>query len=134
MTVKYFHGGPRGLREILPPCATGAPSCASYGAGNVCRRDRVYLTTVYEAALIYAGMHPSGNGVVYEVAPVGDVWPDPDYLGKAGESVEAASARVIRKFRIDGKTLRRIRNDILADPLLRKGVQRSGLVPSVEEV
>ena len=117
MSVKYYHGCPRGLREILPPSATGAPSCASYGGAAVCRRDRVYLTTLYDAALIYAAMHPSGNGVVYQVEPVGEITLDPDYLGPAGESVEALRARVIRKFRIDGKTLKRIRDEILADAL-----------------
>lgn len=114
-SVKYFHGGPRGLREILPSEITGAPSCASYGGAEVCRRDRVYLTTIYKQALIYAAMHPSGNGVVYEVEPVGVVELDPDYNGPPGESVSAVSARVLRRFRIPNKDLMRIRRWILEE-------------------
>lgn len=112
--LKYYHGGPRGLREILPPSVTGAPSCASYGAEGICRRDRVYLTTLYEAAILYAAMHPSLNGVVYEVEPVGEITPDPDYLGPAGECVEAERAIVVRKFKISGKDLDRIRKGVMA--------------------
>lgn len=58
--TRFFHGGPRGLRQILPPSVTGARSCASYGAeaARVCRRDfdedtlftaRHYLDRMMEA-------------------------------------------------------------------------------------
>lgn len=96
--TRYFHGGPPGLKsEILPPERTGAASTAQYGAGAVCRRDRVYLTTIPDAALIFAACAPSlAPGWVYEVEPVGDVEPDPDYLGPAGESMSATRARIYR--------------------------------------
>ncbi len=115
MSQRYFHGGPRGLREILPPEKTKAPSCASYGGEKVCRRDRVYLTTLYDAALIYAAMHPSGNGVVYEVEPLGTIEADTDYMGDPSESVCAPSARIIKRHRVPGKKLQRIRKAIMED-------------------
>ncbi len=77
----YFHGGAPKLRagsEVLPPNTTGAKSLASYGANGVCRRDRIYITPSIEAAMLYAGMHPSGKGQIYTVRPVGEIEDDPD--------------------------------------------------------
>lgn len=113
--VKYFHGGPRGIKAVLPSIDTGAASCASYGGDGVCRRDRVYLTTIYEAAIIYAAMHPSGHGVVYEVEPIGDIEPDPDYMGRPGESVCCPSAKIIKRHRIPGKVLKKVRAACMED-------------------
>jgi hypothetical protein len=104
----YFHGGRAGLYpgdRILPPSVTGVPSSQDFAHGmeelaaKVVRRDRVYLTTDVEVALMWAGLHPDGNrkrgGDVYRVVPDGDVEPDLDYLGDDGASVQAASALIV---------------------------------------
>lgn len=99
----YFHGGVPGLTPgcmILPPTMTKVRSCSEFGAAGVHRRDRVYLCTEPEGALIYAVMHPSGKGLVYQVQPVGAIEPDPDWTGPAGISVQVERARVIRVFRV----------------------------------
>ena len=73
----FFHGGPRGLREVLPSSITGVPSTASYGAEGICRRDRVYVTTDLSAAIMFAAGNPFGAQAVYQVEPEG-LEPDPD--------------------------------------------------------
>ncbi len=96
--VRYYHGGPPGIRgEILPPERTKVPSTADYGAGAVCRRDRVYVTTNPVGALIFAAGAPSNMpGWIYEVVPFGEIEPDEDYNGPAGESVCCCRARIRR--------------------------------------
>jgi len=109
--VTYYHGGIRGLQPgdlILPPDETGAVSVADVGApteelsirvAQVHRKDRVYLTSDVFAARVFASLHPNSRrrygGDVYEVEPIGDVEPDPDYLVGDGGSVQAARARVV---------------------------------------
>lgn len=109
---RYFHGGPRGLKMILPSSQTGAPSLASYGGEGICRRDAVYITTDPDAALIYAAGHHSLNGTVYEVEPVGELRPDPDCT-LPGLAFEASSARVIREMRPRGKDLKKVRRELV---------------------
>lgn len=113
MNDKYYHGGPRGLKKILPPSITGAPSCASYGAGKVCRRDKVYLGLTAEHAMIFAAMNPSGPGAVYEVEPVGVAEHDPDWFGEPGESVQADAAIVIRRVPVKTKLLIKLRKELM---------------------
>jgi len=109
----YYHAGPRGLTVILPPAVTKTPSCASYGAGRVCRRDRVYVTTSLEAAIGFASLvPPRGDGAVYEVVPV-DPTPDPD-CDMPGLSWEAVRADVVRLVPIPGKVLRKARKIMMA--------------------
>lgn len=96
MSVRYFHGGPKGRQRggfILPPNLTRAKTLANYGAGGVCRTDRVYVTTDLRAALLYAAGVP--KGVIYEVKPVGELEPDPDCL-EPGLSFQCESAKVVR--------------------------------------
>lgn len=104
----FYHAGPVGLRQILPPVVTGAPSAASYGAEGICRRDRVYVTTSLPAAIGFASLcPPDGRGAVYEVEPTNPV-PDPD-CSEPGLSWEAERARVLRRIRVPGKLLKRAR-------------------------
>lgn len=99
MSGPFFHGGVRGLRRggvILPPRITGVPSNADYGAEGVCRRDRVYLVDELDQARIFAILAPPvGHGDVYEVEPLGEQEPDPDYSGP-GECLQAELAKVVR--------------------------------------
>ena len=99
--ARYFHGGPAGLRRwVLPSEMTGVESTADFGAERVCRRDRVYMVTDPELALIYAGGAISQQpGWVYEVEPFGDIEPDDDWHGPEGMSVCARRARIRRVHR-----------------------------------
>lgn len=119
--VRYFHGGPRGLRVgsyILPPTETGKRSLSDYGAAGVHRRDRVYVATDISGAAIYAVMHPSMNGVVYEVAPEGDIEPDPD-CDQFGLSFSCVRARIIAVRKMRGNFMRKARKALLADAHIR---------------
>jgi rifampin ADP-ribosylating transferase len=104
----FYHAGPIGLREILSPSITGAPSTAAYGAAGICRRDRVYVTTDLACAVGFASLvPPHGAGAVYEVEPVNPV-SDPD-CHMPGLSFEAESARIIRRVSVPGKALKQAR-------------------------
>lgn len=110
--MRYYHGGVTGLRPgqfILPPTETDTVSISDCGAptdelsqrvAEVHRRDRVYVTTDLDAARVFAAYAPFGNnrrgGDVYEVQPVGDIEPDPDYLADDNASVCCERARVLR--------------------------------------
>lgn len=107
----YFHGGVRRLRvgdRILPPEQTGALSVADVRSApddmkteidRVHRRDRVYLTTILDAARLWAGLHVGGDarrgGSVYRVEPEGEIEHDPDYLSDDGGSIACPSAVVV---------------------------------------
>lgn len=96
----YFHGGQRGLARgslLLPPSRSGAKNTISDFAARMVGswdRDRVYVTSSFDAALIYAVMHPS-QGWVYQVEPVGDLQQDTDCL-ESGLSFACAEARILR--------------------------------------
>lgn len=103
----YYHGGPAGRRHgdrLLPPADTGALSLSEYGAAGIHRKDRVYLTTAYAAALLYACAWP--DGVVYQCQPVGDLEPDPDCT-EDGLSWQCGSARVVEVIKPSGKEMKR---------------------------
>lgn len=111
----YYHGGVPGLSAgdlLLPPAETGERSQADLGNGK-CRRDRVYLTTVPVVASMMAAAWridtADVSGDVYEVEPLGEVEPDPDYSGPAGESVQVPRALVIRLVKM-GAPRRRVRH------------------------
>ena len=92
----YWHGGRRGIQRgayILPPNITKAPSLSEFGAAGVHRKDRVYVTTIQAAALLYASGLP--GGVIYECEPLGEIEADPDCT-MPGLSFQCEKARVIR--------------------------------------
>lgn len=103
--MTYFHGGVPGLAlgdSLLPPSVTGRPDGSvsiieRHGLdGAHVRGDRVFLGTL-EVAYLFAAMYPlPEGGWIYEVDPVGDVEPDPDYTGGADESVQCPSAVIVR--------------------------------------
>ena len=95
---QFWHGGPRGLKGwILPSSETGVACTADYGAGKVCRRDRVYLTTNRTAAEMFGCMAPSKKVSVYLVEPVGELEKDEDCRDDA-LSVQATKARILKEF------------------------------------
>ncbi|MFW6010842.1 MAG: NAD(+)--rifampin ADP-ribosyltransferase [Gemmatimonadota bacterium] len=111
----FYHGGPPGLHVgdmILPASETGAPSCSEYGAAGVHRADRVYLCTDIHGALLFAAMHPSGKGRVYEVEPEGEVEPDPDWTGRPGVSVQAPRAKIVRVHNLSAAVRRQVRQAV----------------------
>lgn len=101
--MPYFHGGPAGLTGglVLPPSETGVEPC-----NRVSRRDRVYVVTQEEDALLYAVLHPSGSGKVYLVEPIGALAPDPDCKVE-GLSFECERARVVSVWRVPSSGDRR---------------------------
>jgi hypothetical protein len=114
--VKYYHGGAPRLRPgdfILPSAITGASTNADYGAEKVCRRDRIYLTSDFQAATFFAAMHHSNHGAIYEVEPVGEVIHDPD-CNEPGLSFECERAKILRVFDIKGSTRSKIRRKALS--------------------
>ncbi|RVK97498.1 hypothetical protein CN150_10550 [Sinorhizobium meliloti] len=115
--VRYFHGGFGGLtvgQIVLPPATTKAPSTARFGAAGVCNTNKVYVCTDQHGALLYACMHWSGCGKVYEVEPIGELTPDPDAL-RAGFSFECDKARVLRVIRVRGKLIKQVQPNMLRE-------------------
>lgn len=103
--IKYFHGGPRGLKAgdyLLPPKDTGARHCSEFGAAGVHRTDRVYVTPEYNGALLFASGHD--KGVVYQCEPVGTLEPDPD-CNTPGLSWQCEKARIIKVIKPKTKHL-----------------------------
>lgn len=97
--TRYFHGGPPGLTKILPPTVTGARGLAPYGTGQVSQRDKVYITTDFTDAMVYAVGEPSGKGVVYQVQPAHPLEPDPDCLID-GLSYACRSAQIVKVYEV----------------------------------
>jgi len=99
---KYYHGGFGKLRvgdQVRPAIETGVRSASDYGAEGVHRRDRVYLTTNPDAALIFAALSPCRCGTVYEVEPIGVLEHDPDCseLGLSYQCERAIVKSIYRK-------------------------------------
>lgn len=100
--MKYFHGGVPGKRFadlIQPPAVTGYRCASDYGAAHVHDRNKVYVTTNLEAAMMYAAMHPSGRGEVYEVKPIGELQADPD-CSEPGLSFVCDRAKVVQHMKL----------------------------------
>lgn len=101
MKERWYHAGPAGLHEILPPVVTGAVSTAHYEFTTkpVCRRDRVYLVNSLPIAWQIASLNPVG--MVYEVQPLGDIEPDDDFVsrGDGVRSVHCESAVIVGRHR-----------------------------------
>lgn len=108
--MSYYHGGVIGLRVgdlVLPPSESASAWCLAdvddedlrRRMAEVHSRDRVYMSTNLNDAVLWAGCYPQGTrrrgGDVYRVEPVGEVEPDPDYQGDDGASVCAPRARVV---------------------------------------
>ncbi|SDG35574.1 NAD(+)--rifampin ADP-ribosyltransferase [Pelagibacterium luteolum] len=121
MGERYYHGGFGGLRVgmyVLPPSITKAASTADFGAGTVCRKDRVYITSRFENAMEAAAMHPSGRGRVYEVEPIGEIAVDPDSVMFPGQdpwSWECERAVVVAIHKLRGKDIKRIKKLVGAE-------------------
>lgn len=110
--MMYYHGGPRGIVGFIRPAIeTGATSCSDYRAAGIHRRDRVYLTTNPNTALMYACGHKSG--AVYVVEPIGSVENDPDWLGDPGVSVQCERAKIVAARPVKGSIMRKVRRQVM---------------------
>ena len=114
--VKFYHGGAPGLSEILPPIETGSSCSSDYGAGHVHDRKKVYITTDPNAALIFAALHPSRDGVVYQVEPYGEIENDPD-CDQDDLSFQCDGAIIVGIKRYPVGTLSAVRREILPPEL-----------------
>ncbi len=126
--TRYYHGGPPDLQVILPSADTGARCLADYGAHSVCRRDKVYVVTSFTGAAIYASLHQSGRGMVYEVEPQGPLEPDPDFHGPGTDGVMSYCclwARVLKRHRLTADTMQTVRY-IVATERSAKADRRAG--------
>jgi hypothetical protein len=99
--MTLFHGGQFGLcpgQMLLPPCESGATNtllaqAVKAGLSTPARADAVYVTSSFDAALMYAALHPSG-GAVYVVRAIGELRADPD-CDQPGLSFECERAVII---------------------------------------
>ncbi len=109
---RYYHGGRGGMAKgqfVLPPSMTGAKSQANYG-NNLVDRSRVYVTTDYMAALMYAVTVRDGD--VYEVVPDGELLDDPD-CSEPGISFSCPRARIVRRLRFTRAERETVRQGLL---------------------
>jgi hypothetical protein len=75
-SIRYFHGGNRGLRVgdyVLPP---NVASGVDFAGHPLHQKDRVYVSTALAHAHFFASARP--NPIVYEVEPEGAIELDPD--------------------------------------------------------
>src|SRR5665213_1312644 len=91
---RYLHGGKAGLKVgayLLPPSVTGV---AQNGVVPDCvrRKDRVYITTDPNTAIVWATACGASN--FYEVEPKGELTDDPDHKG-SGISFECEKAKIV---------------------------------------
>lgn len=117
--MTYWHGGFPRIRvggKILPPSITGHKCASDYGASDVHSRDRIYITTSFDAAKIWASMYPSNEAVIYEVSPIGEVEPDPD-CSAPGLSFQCSGATVVSKIYLAKHVAKAIRSYLLMDAL-----------------
>jgi len=110
---KYFHGGPAGFQRhsfLLPPTITKAQCTTELvGSNPVHRRDRVYITTDINAALLFACVFK--RAAIYEVEPVGNLEIDPD-CDANGLSFECEKARILRVHKLSERMLRQARHAV----------------------
>ena len=110
MSVAYYHGGPRGLKVglyILPPDETGKPNCSTFIPNNTVHDgSKVYVTTSYQAAEMYAAFHHRGS--VYAVDPEGVLVNDSD-CDQPGLSYACDRARIIASLPLSPSEARAIR-------------------------
>jgi hypothetical protein len=112
--IRYYHGGPDGLTEILPPVKTGALSTSEVGpralrerAARVHSRDRVYVTQNFTAAALFAAGHRTS--VVYEVTPIGALEDDPD-CDERGLSFACERAEIVKAHKLSAQDVAQIRS------------------------
>lgn len=113
--MAYYHGGAPNLRIgmiVKPPSQTGADHSGNWGASGVHDPSKVYVTTCQTSAIMFASLHPSGNGRVWRVEPIGDLGEDPDCI-EEGLSFTCGAARVTGRVRVKAKAMQKIRKGLM---------------------
>jgi hypothetical protein len=110
--VRYLHGGKADLKVgacLPPPSVTGV---AQNGVvpDDVRRKDRVYITTDRNTAIVWATA--CGASHFYEVEPKGELTDDPDHKGK-GVSFECEKAKIVAIHPISPETQKKAREALL---------------------
>jgi hypothetical protein len=65
------------------------------------RKDRVFITQDFRLGLFFAALHPSGEGTVYQIEPIGEIESDPhwEFMRTVGtpfqETKQCESARIV---------------------------------------
>lgn len=101
--VLWWHGGPAGLSEILPPTVTGVKPAKDYiddeAVNTHIRDDQVYCVNSPAWAAIYAVLS-SKTPSIYLVTPHLPILPDPDLVthGDDLQSVMAPKATIIHEY------------------------------------
>lgn len=111
VSTRYYHGGPAGLTEILPPTLSGATSAKQHAAESGLdmrhvREDRVFICDDAGAAALFASS--TATPTIYLVEPSGDLEPDPD-CHEPETSWQCASAKVLASRRLTLAEIRRCR-------------------------
>lgn len=100
--MRYYHGGVGHLQKgnfLLPPTVTKlTKSCSEFGAADIHRRDRVYVTSDAHAAFVFAAGAPADTAAVYEVEPE-DLSDDPD-CNVIDTSFECRRAKIVRVVQV----------------------------------
>lgn len=110
--VRYLHGGKANLKAgvyLLPPSVTGV---AQNGVvpDHVRRKDRVYITTDPNTAIVWATANRASH--FYEVEPEGELADDPDHKGK-GISFECEKAKIVAVHEIPEGTIKKAQAALL---------------------
>lgn len=111
----YYHGGRVGLQRgtfLLPPAITKSSSLSEFGAQGVHRMDRVYITTMLRAAVMFASGHR--NGTIYQCVPDGPLEDDPD-CHVPGIAFQCARARITKVIKLTPEQLAFARDVLLND-------------------
>lgn len=101
--VLWWHGGPAGFTEILPPTVTGVKPAKDYVEDEAInahiRTDVVYCVNSPAWGAIYAALS-SKTPALYLVTPHLPILPDPDLVthGDDMQSVMAPRATVIHQY------------------------------------
>ena len=110
-TIRYFHGGNRGLRigdYILPPEIQPE---ADFAAHPLHRQDRVYVSIRLADAHFFGSA--KRNPIVYEVEPEGEIEPDPDC--NVGVSFTCPKAKIVAIHEIPKEEIEKYREMMIAN-------------------
>jgi hypothetical protein len=113
--MKWYHGGgklPKGA-DILPPTITSVTAGADQIPADLhdtshVRRDKVHVVNDLDVAIMYACVW-GRDAWVYEVTPVGDLEPDPDYTPAVCDPLDCETAPTMSMMCDSAVVVRRLK-------------------------